>query len=163
MHWTVHLIQCSEKQQRGSEIMFKSHLPTSECLKGDHSDFSQTKTNDYCLSCCLSQVILMMASNALSFTFIFKKNKKAGLCGSIRAVSPPWREADVIKLFHLAACFCSTDTVERLAHPVELLLQPRVHSRCGRGSRMWQNNPGITVNGVCGFFFSHTDTERRFM
>lgn len=58
--------------------MFKSHLPTSECLKGEHSDFSQTKTNDYCLSCCLSQVILMMASNALSFTFIFKKIKKLG-------------------------------------------------------------------------------------
>lgn len=84
---------------------------------------------------------------------LYLKNKKVGLCGSIHAVSPPWREADVIKLFHLAACFCSTDTVERLAHPVELLLQPTVHSRCGWGSRMWQNNPGITVTGVCFFFF----------
>lgn len=95
--------------------------------------------------------------------FYLKKKWKSLVLGSIRAVSPLWREADVMKLFHRGACFCSTDTVERLAHPVKLLLQPMVHSRCGGGSRMWQNNPGMTVTGVCVFFLSHIDTERQFM
>lgn len=57
--------------------------------------------------------------------------------------------------------FLQTDTVERLTHPVELLLQLRVHGRCGGGSRMWQNNPGITVSGRCMcFFFSRTLTQK---
>lgn len=54
--------------------------------------------------------------------FVRKKKEKVVLLSAASTLDLRPAETDVIKHFHLGGCFCSADTVERLPHPVKLLL-----------------------------------------
>lgn len=123
------------------------------------SDFSQVKNiESQSLSHSLSEVIITM-----DWVESFTHNKKVGHL----ALWQPLYDLSNAKgswcnrALPPGRLFLQAGTVERLAHPVKLLLQLTVHGRCGGGSRMWQNNPGINVGGRCMCFFSRARWHKK--